>query len=252
MRVLFFCFAFLIFSFNFAAAQTNETFTFVVFGDNQGWDNIFNDVIKKINQEPKLDFIVSVGDMVPNGKESDYKHFIKQKNRLKAKFYPTPGNHDMMRHGYLHYKKYFGPYYYSFDYQNSHFIILNNAFAESFHLKQFNWLKKDLKKNKKKNIFVFMHRPTFDPTEIYKNYIMSGRQVTKELMALFKKYKVKYVFAGHIHGYAKDKRDGINYVVTGGAGGKLYLPRNFGGFHHYVRITVDGEKIKDEVVWIYE
>ena len=88
--------------------------------------------------------------------------------------------------------------------------------------------------------------------EIYKNHIMSGRETIKQLMEVFKKYKVDYVCAGHIHGYARAERDGIVYVVTGGAGAPLYLPREFGGINHYVKIWVAGDKISDEVLMIYE
>ncbi|MBU0672310.1 MAG: hypothetical protein KJ732_04690, partial [Candidatus Margulisbacteria bacterium] len=90
------------------------------------------------------------------------------------------------------------------------------------------------------------------PSEIYKNYVMSGREVTKQLMALFEKYQVDYVIAGHIHGYARAERRGIVYVVSGGAGAPLYLPADFGGFYHYVRIDVNGEMITDRTVKIYD
>jgi predicted phosphodiesterase len=214
---------------------TVESFSFVVFGDNRDGDMIFMDLIKKLNQKKDIAFVVNTGDF------------------LKFKLYHVPGNHDLVENGYKYYKKYIRPqYYYSFDYQNSHFVVLNNAFKQSFNAKQFNWLKEDLAATKKENIFVFMHRPTFDPTEIYKGYVMSGRETVKELMKVFKRYKVDYVFAGHLHGYARAEREGVIYVVTGGAGAPLYLPRDFGGFYHYVRIKVEGDNIKDEVLKTYE
>ena len=91
-----------------------------------------------------------------------------------------------------------------------------------------------------------MHRPLFDPTETYKNYIMSGRQTVKELMELFERYRVNYVIAGHIHGYARAKRGGTVYMLCGGAGAPLYLPKDLGGAFHYVKISVDDNRISDE------
>jgi len=233
-------------------ASTDESFSFVVFGDNRDGDEIFMALIDKVNQEKNIAFAVNTGDLVPNGSEKGYQNYLKMISSLEVQLYNVPGNHDMVKGGYKRFKKYFGPYYYSFDHKNSHFIILNNAFKESFGVKQFNWLKKDLVRTKKENIFVFMHKPCFDPSEIFKDHIMSGRKVTEELMALFKKHGVDYVLAGHIHGYARAERDGIVYLVTGGAGAPLYLPGNFGGFYHYVKIRVAGNKIRDEVVKIYE
>ncbi|NQT30135.1 MAG: metallophosphoesterase [Candidatus Saganbacteria bacterium] len=231
---------------------TSHTFSFAVFGDNRDGDDIFVDLIKKVNQDDSIAFCLSTGDFVSRGQESEYQKYLNTIKNLNVKVYHTPGNHDMVKYGYKYFKKYFGPYHYSFDYQNSHFIVLNNAFGESFTAEQFNWLKKDLANAKSKNIFVFMHRPTFDPTEIYAGYVMSGKKTVEELMYLFGKYGVDYVFAGHLHGYARAKRDGVVYVVTAGGGAPLYLPRAFGGFYHYVKITVDKNKIRDEVVMLYE
>jgi predicted phosphodiesterase len=232
---------------------TAESFSFVVFGDNRDGDMIFMDLIKKLNKEKNIAFAVNTGDFVSNGRESEYEKYLKMILNLKVKVYHVPGNHDLVEKGYKYYRKYMRPeYYFSFDHKNSHFLVLNNAFKDSFDAKQFDWLKKDLASTKKENIFVFMHRPTFDPTEIYKGYVMSGRETVKELMKVFKRYEVDYVFAGHLHGYARAERDGVIYVVTGGAGAPLYLPRDVGGFYHYVKIRVEGNKIKDEVLKIYE
>ncbi len=230
---------------------SRESFTFVAFGDNQGSDEIFLDLIDKVNQEEDIAFAVHLGDMVINGTPEEFDHYLELLSGLKLKTYPVPGNHDVVRGNNI-YKKYFGPLYYSFDRQNAHFVVINNSFKSSFDAQQFAWLKADLAKTDKEHIFVLMHRPTFDPTEIYKNYMMSGRKVTEELMKVFEKYKVDYVFAGHLHGYARAERKGVVYIISGGAGGPLYLPKDFGGFHHYVKIEVDGSKIRDEVIKIYE
>jgi 3',5'-cyclic AMP phosphodiesterase CpdA len=229
-----------------------ESFSFVVFGDNRDGDEIFMDLIEKVNQEKDISFAVSTGDMVSYGRAKEYAKYLKMISELSTKLYPVPGNHDLVGNGYKYYRKHFGPFYYSFDYKNSHFVVLNNAFNKSFDYKQFDWLRNDLEETDKENIFVFMHKPLFDPSEIYKGHVMSGRKTADELRRLFKRYQVDYVIAGHIHGYAKGKRNGVIYVVTGGGGAPLYLPRNFGGFHHYVKINVDGDKIEDEVVRIYE
>jgi 3',5'-cyclic AMP phosphodiesterase CpdA len=231
---------------------SEETFSFVVFGDNRDGDEIFVDLINKVNQEKDVSFALNTGDLVSHGRKKEYENYLKMVSSLKIKLYHVPGNHDLYSLGFKHFKEHFGPFYYSFDYKNSHFVVINNAFKTSFDFRQFEWLKKDLAATEKENIFVFMHRPTFDPSEIYKGYVMSGRKTIEELMRTFKKYKVDYVFAGHIHGYARAKRDGIVYIVTGGAGAPLYLPKDFGGFNHYVKVRVEGKRIVDEAVRIYE
>ncbi|MFH1576516.1 MAG: metallophosphoesterase [Candidatus Margulisiibacteriota bacterium] len=235
-----------------STSATNESFSFIVFGDNRDGDKTFKDLVERVRAEAGVDFIVNTGDFVSNGEKKQYNNYLGMVSKLKPKLYHVPGNHDLVKGGDKYFKKYFGPLYYSFDYKNSHFIVLNNAFKGYFDAQQFQWLKKDLAKTGKDHIFVFMHRPVFDPSEIYKNYVMSGREVTKQLMALFEKYQVDYVIAGHIHGYARAERRGIVYVVSGGAGAPLYLPADFGGFYHYVRIDVNGEMITDRTVKIYD
>lgn len=230
----------------------SNAYSFVVFGDNQGNYRVFGDLVSRLKQEKGLAFIVSVGDFTANGELQDYQKARGMISQLNLPFYQVMGNHDGVAGGWRNFLRYFGRFYYSFDYQGDRFIFLNNAFKESFDREQFNWLREELGKGGARHIFVFMHKPIFDPSEIYKDHIMSGREVLQELMRLFKKYKVDYVFAGHIHGYAKAERDGVTYIVTAGAGAPLYLPPEFGGFYHYVRVEVEGGKIKDRVVRIYE
>jgi len=233
-------------------ATQAAAFSFAVFGDSCDGHQIFNDLITKIGRDKTIALVVNLGDFASTGQQAQYNEFKKTVSRLKIPVYNTLGNHDGIYGGWKIFRKMFGPSYYSFDYDNSHFIVLDNAFKESFDRDQFEWLKRDLTLSRADHKFVFMHKPVFDPSTIYKDYIMSGRAVTEELMGLFQKYKVDYVFAGHIHGYAKSKRDGVTYIVSGGAGSPLRLPPEFGGFYHYVKIEVDGSKVNDKIIRPYE
>lgn len=238
--------------FLFLFAHSSFAFSFVVFGDNQDGDSIFQKIINKVNQEKGVAFAVNTGDLVQNGTESEYLHYKELISQLKMPVHNAMGNHDAVSGGWKIFKKMFGPDYYSFDYEGAHFVILDNSFKASFDSQQFEWLKKDLAATDARQKFVFMHRPTFDPSELYKNYIMSGREIAQQLMQLFIKYKVDYVFAGHIHGYARSERDGVIYLISGGAGAPLYLPPGFGGFHNYIKVEVNNDKISDKVVRIDE
>lgn len=227
-------------------------YSFVVFGDNQGNYKVFGDLIAKVKSEKGLSFIVSVGDLVPYGELEHYQKARRMIGLLNLPFYQAMGNHDGVKGGWRYFLDYFGRFYYSFDYQGDRFIFLNNAFKESFDREQFAWLKQELGREGARYTFVFMHKPVFDPSEIYKDHVMSSRAVNEELERLFAKYHVARVFAGHIHGFAKTERDGVIYIVSGGAGGRLHLPPEFGGFYHYVRVDVDGNKISDKAVRVYE
>jgi 3',5'-cyclic AMP phosphodiesterase CpdA len=226
-------------------------FSFAVFGDNRDGEETFKLILNKLNADPPA-FAVNTGDFVSRGQKSEYEHYLKLIKGAKFKIYNVMGNHDEVYGGGKWFTKFFGPDYYSFDHENSHFIILNNAFKGDFDKIQYAWMVADLNKNYGKNIFVFFHKPIFDPSETYPNYVMSERKTGQDLMELFKRYKVRYVFTGHIHGYARAEREGVVYIVTAGAGAPLYLPRLLGGFNHYVKITVDNDNIKEEVVKVNE
>lgn len=229
-----------------------HAYSFIVFGDNRDGDETFKVLINKANQEKGVAFAVNTGDFVSSGKIAQYDHYQALMRQFKFPVYNAMGNHDGVKGGWKIFEKRFGPLYYSFDCQGSRFIIINNAFRESFDREQFNWLKNVIATGEVKHKFVFMHKPVFDPSEIYKDYIMSGRAVTEELVRLFTKYKVDYVFAGHIHGYAKSVRDGVTYIVTAGGGAPLYLPPEFGGYYHFVRVDVENGAVKDTVIRVYE
>ena len=227
-------------------------FSFAVFGDNRDGDSIYKKILKSVSNDKDISFAINTGDFISNGKLENYQRYITLIRPIKFKIYHVLGNHDGVYGGYKHFEKYFGSTYYSFNYENSHFIILDNAFSKSFDSDQYDWLIKDLKTNKNPNIFVFMHKPAFDATEFYEDHVMDSRRMSEVLINTFKEYKVDYVFAGHIHGYGRALRDDVVYIITGGGGAPLYLPYYAGGFFNYIKVTVDGAKIKDEVVKIDE
>ena len=229
-----------------------NAFSFAVFGDSHSNTDIFRTILDKVNADPEIEFAVHTGDLVNYGKLTGYEKYLSQTKGRRVQIYQVMGNHDAVSGGYKLFQKYFGPAYYSFDRENAHFIILDNAFKGDFNKIQYNWLVADLKKNQGKPIFVFFHKPVFDPTELYSDYIMSERKTAEELKELFRKYRARYVITGHIHGFGKAEREGIIYMISGGAGGSLHLPYYLGGFYHYVKITVKGDKITDKAVKLDE
>lgn len=57
-----------------------------------------------------------------------------------------------------------------------------------------------------------------------------------------------FTFAGHIHAYAEATRDGVRYIITGGAGAPLYAREHPQAFYHHVRVTVNGTDVSTEIV----
>ena len=170
--------------------------------------------------EEKPDMIIFTGDIASNSR--NYIHYLQhtifeRKLWNMAEYYPVRGNHEST---YWLYDAFFDlpndKSYYSFDRMGMHFIVLDcwNVY-KPLEEKQMQWLKEDLEKNKNKPISVAMHVPLFTSGK-YEPYN------EPDLLALFDKYNVLFVFSAHVHSYERSLYKGTNYIVTAGGGAPLY------------------------------
>ncbi len=237
-------------------------FRFAVIGDTRGNNEnginieIMKIVLEKIKSE-KVDFIVVVGDMI-TGSAKSRAHMDRLKKwksiieNYQLPFYIAIGNHEveselsenivrlvfeMPENGPAGFKE----LSYSFDHKDAHFIALDTDAFNNFHRigeQQLEWLKKDLEKNKEKNIFVFGHEPA------YPAYGHIGSSLDKylsdrdRLWGVFRQYNVRAYFCGHEHLYNKAVHDGIYQIITGGGGAPLSAPEEKGGFYNFVVVDV--------------
>jgi predicted phosphodiesterase len=222
--------------------QPEHEFTFVVLGDSQfHLPNTFNRIIDEIVfLYPS--FVIQVGDMI-GGYVDDLDEFRAQWKRFRAQiaplgeipFYPVPGNHDLLDAsrkpaGEKIYQDVWGELYYSFDYHNSHVVVLNTDEGEGSKIvgEQLRWLERDLDKARsQEHIFVFFHRPIY------------SLQNQEELHKLFLDHEVSAVVYGHMHHLNYHERDGIPYIMTTSATRlSTPFPQEAGSFHHMLLVTV--------------
>ena len=229
-------------------------FTFLVFGDNRGNDEVYSDLITKANQEQGISFGIAAGDLVPAGLQSEYQHYMKLESRFKFKVYHVIGNHDTVNGGGERFEKYLGPRYYSFDYEGYHFVMIDNAGWRGLGKTQWDWLQRDLDAHKSFPMFVFMHKPLTDVSGFYVNHVFTPEREAVRLARTLKNYYIQMVFGGHIHGYARGMSYGLPEIITAGAGAPLYMPYSAGGFYHYIRVCVgdSAKNIAYDVVKLYE
>lgn len=58
-------------------------------------------------------------------------------------------------------------------------------------------------------------------------------------------------FFGDHHGYWRGQKKGVNLIVSGGGGARPKKSQlEWGKFHHILRVTVDEEKISEDVITI--
>jgi len=231
-----------------------DNFRFVVLGDRTNTPNqkAFEMVLKDI-ERMRPDFVVTVGDLIEGYKDSagtvrDWDQTLPSLKLISCPVYLAPGNHDIttpdVRSIFI--KKTGRNPYYSFDHQNSHFIIMDNSLAGSadkLDEAQLKWLEKDLKALKNRaGIYVLMHKP------FWADGVGAGKP--DKLHDLFKKYKVTAVFTGHWHQYASEVYDGIRYVVMGSSGSEIGPSENhsLAVFYQYLWVTVKDGKTSPALV----
>lgn len=215
-----------------------NTFRFIVYGDTQIYDERHAYVVNRIVEDSDLNtaFILKPGDHTEEGtSEKSWSKFFESAYPLSSQipYYMVLGNHE--RNSILYYRAFelpsgggdYSKRWYSFDYGNSHFVILDSNILESSNLyeKQMEWLEEDLKNNNdKKFIFVAFHHPFWTTATEYgsmEENLPEGHFNTKNWLPIFKKYGVDVVINGHIHAYERYFKDGIMFITSGGGGAKL-------------------------------
>ncbi|TAN45999.1 MAG: hypothetical protein EPN22_00595 [Nitrospirae bacterium] len=249
------------------SSAAGDEFSFAVWGDfrTARRDSPYHQAFESITEDLKIiapHFIISTGDayygyggpMQRFKNEIDY--FVSKAQKLPSPFFNIIGNHEIggtaEREKFV--KERFGNFYGSFDFGNSHFVMLNTeepGREGTISGEQLSWLEKDLEANKTAaNIFIFLHRPLFSAVD---PLLMSGKSFKDKanrdnLHSLFKKYKVKTVFAGHEHLFNDTSKEGVRYLITGGGGAPLYEAPSKGGFFHYMIVKVKGAEATIETL----
>lgn len=110
--------------------------------------------------------------------------------------------------------------FHSFDYQNTHFILLSSAYPKqgSIDESQLSWVKRDLAGTSKEHKIVITHIP---PVTFFKGSAGECQDTgcddpsRQALTDLFRKYNVDLVISGHEHAFDHKIVDNIDYVLSG-------------------------------------
>ncbi len=219
---------------------------FAVCGDSRDNPAVYRRVLDSV-MAGASEFLLNTGDLVNKGTEAQWQGFRETMAGFTLSFYPVPGNHDGLGgelDGYLAYSGAPAARY-SFDRGPVHFTLADSH-QGGISSAELAWLREDLSVTGQPVKMVFLHHPPFDPDGT--DHIMAyGNQPFMDLMV---EQAVDYVFAGHIHAYAREVRDGVAYIITGGAGAPLYSKDHPQSFHHYLEVTVQGEEVTVEIVKI--
>lgn len=183
-------------------------------------------------------FVIVCGDLVNKPGDmaqiNEYKR-ISGKLDPSIRLYNVSGNHDVENvptsASIAFYRQHFGPDRYTFRSGNIFGIILNSSIlkdpsqAPAEAAAQDEWLRSALeeaRESRSENVMVFMHHPLFlsspDEPNQYFNIDLERR---KMYLDLFKKYKIRQVFAGHYHRNAGGRAGDLEMITTGPVGRPL-------------------------------
>ena len=231
----------------------------------------FKGVCEAIAKKGATDFMIVPGDLDPPGKMNwTIEHYLGNSYL----WYPAVGNHEAETPDDMDWIREFnkngnslpnnvniGPpgseeTTYSFDYENSHFAVINEYYDGSSDTgidgdvvdELYNWLATDLAATNKTHIFVIGHEPAYpqaDADNGRKRHF--GDSLDKypshrdRFWNLLKNSGVVAYFCGHTHNYSAVDIDGVWQIDVGHARGK----GDTGAASTFMVVTVAGDLMQD-------
>ncbi len=212
---------------------------------------------------PDADFIINTGDLVDHGdnqKQWAWMFNTASESLMNTYMMPAAGNHE--DHGTNALDNYFvlpnvpeqdktSGVYYSFDYNNAHFAVLNtNNLNEEEGLSddQIKWLTEDMTNSSAQWKFVTLHKAVYSQGSHYKDDDVCA--IREQLQVLMPQLDIDMVFQGHDHVYMRTgslvnnantaydtaylshngkvyktqvQPTGTTYVISGTSGVKTYI-----------------------------
>lgn len=241
-----------------AEAAKSEDFTALIFPDSQsadyrGWDALAKEAYKR---NPTAAFFINMGDLVDNGEDASQwdAWFTAVEPMIEdIPFVGVMGNHETynLQWQVREPKAYLSLFdfpavpqredknrYYSFDYNDVHFVVLDTQLAERPEAEREQalareeaWLRHDLAATKARWKVVLMHKDTLRyPNTKRPDTVPGITDMGYAFMPIFDEYRVDAVVSAHYHmyrrrGHIKDfRRDesGPLYIISGVAGDVRY------------------------------
>jgi len=235
------------FHFRLAApgAAGNGHFRFALLSDVQEAIDRIQDVYRRINSEPELDFLLGAGDLTEEGEVDELQRFQRELASLNVPYYTTLGNHELGKYPPA-YQDWFGRANFQFVHRGVYFTLLDSGSATVDPLAN-DWLDGWLANGKQSVHVVAMHIPPLDPVGT-RNAAFASRAEASALLAKLAQARVDLTLYGHIHAYYSFENAGIPAVISGGGGATPELASNIG--RHFVVFEADAEQgiVSSEVV----
>jgi 3',5'-cyclic AMP phosphodiesterase CpdA len=259
---------------------------FILFGDSrrklseefwrQSYDTERLAVIRALADEAPA-FIVNTGDLVTAGSDSaEWRHFHEENQPIFSKkipYFPALGNHEYMwnrREGtantFAAFPQMKGRKWYDIRFPPVLLLLLDSNFPQLDEAEidaQDRWLAESLaaaeKEDALRHVILICHHAPYTNAVSHGDSLDVQRHFLKRLTP-----KAHIVLTGHVHSYERFLVDNVQYVVSGGGGAPLFQldverPRHKGDLFptreayrpaHYCRFTIDGPRLRCEVIML--
>ena len=230
------------------SSGSQASFKFIVCGDPQNNYEVFDKVLAAAKS---VDFLIVAGDLTGSGTATEFTNFMDTMRASGVRFYSVPGNHDVatmpVETGY---GRYVGPPHSSFDFKNTHFLLIDNSTPSlGFYPAERQWASADLKAAGAKgfeHIIAVAHVPPMFPYSAKAtSEQIAGIDANEQLVPVLKAGGAEELFCGHVHTYQQETEDGLRITITGGAGAPLM---GLDSYHNYVLVEVNGRSMSQKVV----
>lgn len=200
------------------ASKTNDEANFIVFADVQASnEENFQQAAKvlksAVNTMPEYEFAVGLGDFVNDCTNEEWDSYFRNFEfmNMNTTLVPVAGNHEgnfqwfkfnnMFNIGEAENSAVVTGCYYSFDWGDAHFAVLNSNDMYPMSASQLNWLKNDMNASDAQWKIVLMHRALYS----------AGKNINKPdtiimrnlLLPVIDELGIDVVFAGHDHMYMR-------------------------------------------------
>jgi 3',5'-cyclic-AMP phosphodiesterase len=210
------------------------TFRFAVLADVQEAIGRVQDVYARINDDPRIRFLVFDGDLTTLGSVAQLQRFQRECKSLRVPIFATLGNHELGSPG-LPFHALFGRGSFRYLFRGVQFTMLDSAsatIAPTTYTRLQGWLDE----GQSRLHVVGMHIPPIDPVGT-RNGAFASRAEGARLLAMLARGGVDLTLYGHIHSYYSFWNAGMPAFISGGGGA---IPERFDGIgRHFLVIDAD-------------
>lgn len=246
--------------FQLQSPPANVDYHFDVYGDSRDGNAVYSHLISLAIAGGEPAFTVHGGDMIPSPTRWEQWPIFKAVSGpliAAGDFWVVVGNHDVNDRASLDQLRLAFPDvpatgYYSKQNGSIYNIFLNSEEYDSSGIStdQLNWLEDQLIQATASGTYipiVYSHKPPF-PQNSHKN---SPFEDNEAIHSLLMNYNVPLMVSGHEHSYSKYEKDGVIYVISGGAGSPLHKNAGDAAFHHFVRVFVTDDRLIVRIIGLF-